>query len=115
MAGKPIAQIVVTHEAGRDGFWLARFLMRRGLEARVMQAEPAGRSSGHQAKTDAIDAEMLLRTLLAWLRRKPRVCSMIPVPSEADMEARARIGEDLIGERRSLRARSLSLAGFFVR
>ena len=35
-----------------------------------------------------IDAEMLLRTLLAWLRGEPRVCSMVPIPSEADEEAR---------------------------
>ena len=39
-------------------------------------------------KTDLIDVEMLLRTLMAWLRDEPRVCSMVPVPSEADEEAR---------------------------
>lgn len=104
-AGKAIARIVVTHEAGRDGFWLARFLMRRGVEVHVMQASslPVDRRA-RRAKTDAIDAEMLLRTLLAWLRGEPRVCSMVPVPSEADEEARRahREREDLIGERRSI-------------
>ncbi|MDQ6869950.1 MAG: hypothetical protein M3178_16930 [Pseudomonadota bacterium] len=30
--GQPIARVILTHEAGRDGFWLARFLMRRGVE-----------------------------------------------------------------------------------
>ena len=35
-----------------------------------------------------IDVEMLLRTLMAWLRGEPRVCSMVPVPGEADEEAR---------------------------
>ena len=103
-AGRPIARIVVTHEAGRDGFWLARFLMRRGVEVHVMQASslPVDRRA-RRAKTDAIDAEMLLRTLLAWLRGEPRVCSMVPVPSEADEEARRahREREDLTGERRS--------------
>ena len=51
-----------------------------------------------------IDVEMLLRTLMAWLRGEPRVCSMVPVPSEADEEAcrRHREREDLIGTRRSL-------------
>lgn len=104
-AGKPIARIVVTHEAGRDGFWLARFLMRRGVEVHVMQASslPVDRRA-RRAKTDAIDAEMLLRTLLAFLRGEPRVCSMVPVPSEADEEARRahREREDLIGARRSI-------------
>ena len=31
-----------------------------------------------RAKTDIIDVEMLLRTLMAWLRGEPRVCSMVP-------------------------------------
>lgn len=35
-AGKPIGRAIVTHEAGRDGFWLARFLQRRGVEVHVM-------------------------------------------------------------------------------
>ena len=55
-------------------------------------------------KSDTIDVEMLLRTLMAWLRGEPRVCSMVPVPSEADEEARRahREREDLIGVRRSV-------------
>ena len=55
-----------------------------------------------RAKTDMIDAEMLLRTLMAWLRGEPRVCSMVPIPSEADEEARRayREREDLTRERR---------------
>jgi transposase len=36
-AGQPIARVILTHEAGRDGFWLARFLVRRGVEVHVMQ------------------------------------------------------------------------------
>ncbi len=104
-AGKPVARVVVTHDAGRDGFWLVHFLKRRGIEVHVMQASslPVDRRA-RRAMTDAIDAEMLLRTLLAWLRGEPRFCSMVPMPSEADEEARRahREREDLIGERRSL-------------
>jgi transposase len=57
-----------------------------------------------RAKTDIIDVEMLLRTLMAWLRGEPRVCSMVPIPSEADEKARRayREREDLTGERRSI-------------
>ena len=64
---------------------------------------PVGRRP-RRAKTDVIDVEMLLRTLMAWLRGEPRVCSMVPVPSEADEEARRahREREDVIGARRSL-------------
>jgi transposase len=105
LSGRPISRVIMTHEAGRDGFWLARFLQRRGIEVHVMQASslPVDRRV-RRAKTDLIDAEMLLRTLLAWLRGEPRVCSMVPIPGEADEEARRahREREDLIGERRSL-------------
>src|SRR5271169_1659363 len=104
-AGRKIARVILTHEAGRDGFWLARFLARRGIEVHVIQPSslPVDRRA-RRAKTDIIDVEMLLRTLMAWLRGEPRVCSMVPVPSEADEEARRahREREDLVGARRSL-------------
>src|ERR1700720_2326485 len=84
-AGHPIARVILTHEAGRDGFWLARFLVRRGVEVHVMQPSslPVDRRA-RRAKTDVIDVEMLLRSLMAWLRGEPRVCSMVPIPNEAD-------------------------------
>jgi transposase len=104
-AGRKIARVILTHEAGRDGFWLARFLARRGIEVHVIQPSslPVDRRA-RRAKTDTIDVEMLLRTLMAWLRGEPRVCSMVPIPSEADEEARRayREREDLTGERRSI-------------
>ena len=103
--GHPIARVIMTHEAGREGFWLARFLMRRGVEVHVMQPSslPVDRRA-RRAKTDVIDVEMLLRTLMAWLRDEPRVCSMVPIPDEADEEARRahREREDLVRERRSI-------------
>ncbi|MEO1317973.1 MAG: IS110 family transposase, partial [Pseudomonadota bacterium] len=57
-----------------------------------------------RAKSDGIDAELLLRTLMAWLRGEPRVCSVAPIPSEADEDARRVIRErtELISERVSL-------------
>lgn len=101
-AGREVTRVILTHEAGRDGFWVARYLMRRGIEVHVMQSSslPVDRRA-RRAKTDVIDVEMLLRTLLAWLRGEPRVCSMVPVPSEADEEARREHRErgDLVGER----------------
>ncbi|MGB8900078.1 MAG: transposase [Methylocella sp.] len=105
VAGHNIKRVILTHEAGRDGFWLARFLVRRGVEVHVMQPSslPVDRRV-RRAKTDVIDVEMLLRTLMAWLRGEPRVCSMVPIPNEADEEARRahREREELTGERRSI-------------
>src|SRR5271170_1906261 len=104
-AGKTIARIVVAYEAGRDGFWIARELSSRGIEAHVMQPSsiPVERK-GRRAKTDRIDLDMLLRTLLAWLRGEPRVCAMVRVPSEEEEDARrpGRERDKLTRERVSL-------------
>jgi transposase len=104
-AGREITRVILTHEAGRDGFWLARFLARHNIEVHVMQPSslPVDRRA-RRAKTDIIDVEMLLRTLMAWLRGEPRVCSMVPIPSVGDEEARRayREREDLTRERRSI-------------
>src|ERR1700751_1180954 len=86
-AGKTVQRVVATYEASWSGFWLARWLARRGVETHLVQPSsvPVDRRS-RRAKSDGIDAELLLRTLLAWLRGEPRVCSMVPIPSEADEE-----------------------------
>lgn len=86
-AGKGVTRVAVGYEAGRDGFWIARELIALGIEVYVMQAVSIPVDRRHRrAKTDRIDVELLLRTLLAWLRGEPRVCSMvaIPTPEEED-------------------------------
>jgi transposase len=101
-AGKRVGRVVVAYEAGRDGFWLARWLLEHGIEVYVIQPSsvPVDRRA-RRAKTDVLDVEMLLRTTLAWLRGEPRVCSMVPIPSEAEEDGRRPLRErqDLIRER----------------
>jgi len=120
-AGKRVSRVVVAYEAGRDGFWLARWLIGRGIEVYVIQPSsvPVDRRA-RRAKTDALDVEMLLRTTLAWLRGEPRVCSMVPVPSEAEEDGRRplRKRQDLIRERLAITNRidgllaTLGVAGY---
>ena len=100
--------MALTYEAGRDGFWIARDLLARGIEVQIMHPAsiPVARP-GRRVKTDRIDLDMLLRTFLAWLRGEPRVCSMVRIPSEAE-EAMRRPGrerERLVGERIQLENR----------
>ena len=101
-AGRSVDRVVLVYEAGYSGFWLARWLARRGVEVFVIQPSsvPVERRV-RRAKSDGIDAELLLRTLLAWLRGEPRVCSMVPIPTEADEDARRCVRErqELLGER----------------
>ena len=94
--------MVLTYEAGRDGFWIARYLSEQGIEVHVMHpaSVPVPRKQ-RRVKTDRIDLDMLLRTLLAWLRGEPRVCSMVRIPDEAEEDARrpGRERETLVADR----------------
>ena len=100
--GHKIERVIAVYEAGWSGFWLARWLRRHGVEVYVIQPSsvPVDRRL-RRAKSDSIDAELLLRTLLAWLRGEPRVCSMVPIPDEADEDARRCVRErmELVSER----------------
>src|SRR5258706_12520567 len=68
-AGRNIERIVVAFEAGRDGFWLARWLRARGGAAYVIHPPNIAVSREHRrAKTDRLDTELLIRVFLGWLR-----------------------------------------------
>lgn len=80
---------IVIQEAGLDGFWIHRFLLANGIESHVVDAASIAVDRRHRrAKTDAIDGETLLRTLMAWARGERRVCSMVRAPSREDEDRR---------------------------
>src|SRR5437868_4770352 len=88
-AGRPITRIAVAFEAGRDGFWLARWLEARGIEAHVIHASSVAVSREHRrAKTDRLDTELLKRGFLGWLRGERSHCSMARVPTIAEEDAK---------------------------
>ena len=101
-AGGRIERIVVVFEAGRDGFWLARWLRARGIEAHVIHSTSIPVSREHRrAKTDRLDTELLMRAVLGWLRGERKHCSMVAIPTLAEEDARRpnREHENLVGER----------------
>jgi transposase len=84
-----IKRIVVAYEAGRDGFWLARWLQARDVEAYVIHPTSVAVSREHRrAKTDRLDTELLMRALLGWLRGEKRHCSMVAIPTIEEEDAR---------------------------
>ena len=88
-AGSQIERIAVAYEAGRDGFWLARWLRMRGVEAYVIHPTSIAVSREHRrAKTDRLDTELLLRAFLGWLRGEKRHCSMVAIPTIEEEDAR---------------------------
>lgn len=80
--GRAITRVALAFEAGRDGFWLARWLRTRGIEAHVIHPTSVAVSREHRrAKSDRLDTELLKRRLsvgcvasrvtAAWPRSRP--------------------------------------------
>src|SRR5258705_5843037 len=95
-------EVISCYEAGYDGFWLHRQLSAHGIRNYVI--DPASLQVDRRArrvKTDRIDTERLLRSLMAYLRGEPKVWSVVRVPSVAEGDARRlhRERDRLVSER----------------
>ena len=104
-AGRAIGRIAIAYEAGRDGFWLARWLRARDIEAFVLHSTSIPVSREHRrAKTDRLDTELLKRAFLGWLRGEPDHCHMAAIPTLNEEDARrpSRERENLVSQQTSL-------------
>ena len=100
--GRTIERVALAYEAGRDGFWLARWLRVRGIEVHVIHSTSVAVSREHRrAKTDRLDTAMLMRVFLGWLRGERGHCGMVAIPTleEEDAKRPSRERESLVGER----------------
>ena len=100
--GRTITRIAVAFEAGRDGFWLARWLRARDIEIYVIHPTSVAVSREHRrAKTDRLDTGVLKRVFIGWLRGEPDHCHMAAIPTLAEEDAKRpnRERERLVGER----------------
>src|SRR6266705_4160885 len=99
--GRRIERIAVAFETGRDGFWLARWLRARDIEAHVIHASSVAVSREHRrAKTYRLDTELLKRVFLGWLRGERDHCKMVAIPTIKEQDAKRpnRERESLVGE-----------------
>lgn len=86
--------VVSCYEAGYDGFWLHRLLTAAGIANHVFDpASIAVEQRSRRAKTDRIDGEQLVRTLMAYCRGEPRVVRVVRVPSPEQEDARRQTRE----------------------
>src|SRR5262245_55700742 len=92
----PDAAVVRCYEAGRDGFWLHRWLAARGIDNRVVDSSSieVNRRS-RRAKSDRLDAGKLVAMLLRYHGGEPKVWSVCRIPEAAD-EDRRRLHRELI-------------------
>src|SRR5918911_5464760 len=86
--GVPVA-IIIVQEAGLDGFWIHRLLVRNEIISHVVDPASIAVNRRHRRpKTDKIDGVKLLRTLMAWMRGERQVCTMVQPPSPEDEHRR---------------------------
>jgi transposase len=100
--GRTIMRIAVAFEAGRDGFWLARWLRALDIETYVIHPTSVAVSREHRrAKTDRLDTGLLKRVFIGWLRGEPDHCHMAAIPTLAEEDAKRpnREREGLVRER----------------
>ena len=84
------------YEAGRDGFWLHRFLESKGMDNQVVDSSSIEvKRQGRRRKTDRLDAGKLLSMLIRWHGGERKVWSVVQVPSVTD-EARRQLHRDLL-------------------
>ena len=118
-SGRTIARIVVAFEAGRDGFWLARWLTGRGIEVHVIHSTRVAVSRERKrAKTDRLDTAMLMRVLLGLAARRARALrdGRDPDVEEEDARRPSRERESLVGERtRIINRMKAALVRFGIR
>jgi transposase len=103
--GRTLTRVAVAFEAGRDGFWLARWLAKHGIETHVIHSSSVAASREHKrAKTDRLDTAVLTRVFLGWLRGERGHCTMVAVPTieQGGAKRPSRERESLTGERTRL-------------
>lgn len=97
---RPGARLVSCYEAGRDGFWLHRFLRAAGVENHVVDSSSIQvHRRRKQAKTDGLDVDKLLTMLVRYDQGEPKVWSVVRVPS-AEEEDNRHLHRELIALKR---------------
>ncbi|MCA1603273.1 MAG: IS110 family transposase [Acidobacteria bacterium] len=83
------AKVVSCYEAGRDGFWLHRYLVTLGVENQVVDSSSIETNRRkRRAKTDRIDGVKLLTMLMRYWGGERGLWSVVRVPSVEDEEGR---------------------------
>jgi transposase len=83
------APVLCCYEAGRDGFWLHRYLLSEGVQNVVVDSSSIEvNRRRRRAKTDRLDAEKLLAMLIRWHEGEGDVWRTVRVPDEATEDSR---------------------------
>jgi transposase len=85
----PETRVGSCYEAGRDGFWLHRWLVAQDIDNIVVDsASIEVNRRARRTKTDRLDADKLLSMLIRYHAEEPRVWSVVRVPTPEQEDAR---------------------------
>lgn len=86
---EPSARVVSCYEAGRDGFWLQRWLVTEGVENAVVDSSSIEvKRRARRAKSDRLDLRSLVRMLIRYHAGERRVWSVVGVPTVEEEDRR---------------------------
>ena len=81
--------IYCCYEAGRDGFWIHRYLCSIGIGNLVVDSSSIEVNRRYRrAKTDRLDAGKLLTMLIRYINGETKLWSVLHVPEKEDEDAR---------------------------
>ena len=101
------AEVRSCYEAGRDGFWLHRYLTKNGIENLIVDSSSIEvNRRAKQTKTDRIDVKKLVSMLMRYYSGEKKLWSIVRVPT-VEEEDRRHLHRELKGLKKE-RTRSIN-------
>jgi transposase len=108
------AQVVCCYEAGRDGFWLHRFLLAEGIQNQVVDSSSIEvNRRRRRAKSDSLDAVKLVEMLIRWYNGERKVWSTVHVPT-VEQEDQRQLHREMIKLKAERTAQGNSIKGLLA-
>jgi len=108
------APVVCCYEAGRDGFWLHRFLLDQGVSNQVVDSSSIEvNRRRRRAKSDSLDAVKLMEMLIRWHNGERKVWSTIYVPT-VEQEDQRQLHREMLKLKAERTAQGNSIKGLLA-
>ena len=108
------APVVCCYEAGRDGFWLHRFLLDQGVQNQVVDSSSIEvNRRRRRAKSDSLDAVKLVEMLIRWHNGERKVWSTVRVPS-VEQEDQRQLHREMLKLKAERTAQGNSIKGLLA-
>ena len=108
------APVLCCYEAGRDGFWLHRFLLDQGVQNQVVDSSSIEvNRRRRRAKSDRLDAVKLVEMLIRWHNGERKVWSAVHVPT-VEQEDQRQLHREMIKLKAERTAQGNSIKGLLA-